>query len=298
MCEFKSVIVLRPQEGHRATILHQPGVDSHSELERIYNVRERSSASAQDQFFAKVEFTPDFSDIANVSKWNLHLDEEREPDWWKDAKAKVREDLESIARDMIVTADRELGVGDWLVCGKARVTLRLVGTDKARVWGREEAVIDASARDSATATLEAGDSATATLKAWGSATATLEAWDSATATLEAWDSATATLKAWGSATATLEAWDSATATLKAWDSATATLEAWGSATATLEAGGSATATAVGITDDALMCWRYYDAPASRYRLSVAYVGEGGIEKGKPYRCELGVWTEVKAPAAA
>ncbi len=133
-------------------------------------------------------------------------------------------------------------------------------------------------------TATAGDFGTATAGALGTATAgyrgTATAGDSGTAT--AGDFGTATAGALGTATAG----DSGTAT--AGYRGTATAGDFGTATAgdsgTATAGDSGTATAGGRGSIVI---EWYDAEADRYRRTVGYVGEDGIEANVPYRCNTG-----------
>lgn len=74
---------------------------------------------------------------------------------------------------------------------------------------------------------------------------------------------------------------------------TATVGDFGTATA----GDRGTATAgyegkVRAGDGGRLVLEYYVANGHRYRLAVAYVGEGGIKPNTPYRCEGGVFIEV------
>jgi len=146
----------------------------------------------------------------------------------------------------------------------------------------------ATAEDRGTAT--AGDRGTATAGYSGTATAgyrgTATAGDRGTATAGAFGTATA--GAFGTATAgdrgTATAVDSGTAT--AGDSGTATAGDSGTATAgdrgTATAGDRGTATD-GCSGTIVIEW--YDRKADRYRRTVGYVGEQGIEANAAYRCD-------------
>jgi len=206
MCNFKSAFVLKPSiEGARPEILHCPGVDSHEEIARRLNIRDRRSASAGDLLAARIEFTPDWNaDITKPEAWTLRVDEERKPAWWTEqVDDQVKAAMWGIVTGMLITTGTHKKVGgDWLVLG-GETSLTL--TDGvARLHNK------------------------ATVTAWGSSTVT--AWGSSTVT--AWDSSTVT--AWGSSTvtardsSTVTAWGSSTVTAR--DSSTVT--AWGSSTVT------------------------------------------------------------------
>ena len=147
MCRYRSFLVIRPStEGARPDILWHPGVDSHSDLIEKFKIRERASASAQDQFFARIELTPasfTLSGILAIDKWTLELDEEREPVWWPE----VRDYVDAYVRAEVHRSFTPEHRGE-VVCSTGAVELK--GTERAFLFG----------------------SACATL--WGSSTATLE----------------------------------------------------------------------------------------------------------------------------
>jgi hypothetical protein len=121
MCNFLSVIVLK---GSPCTILHKPGEDSHEALIKHFNVRERSSATATDQPFARVEFTPDWSkDVPKPEAWTFVIDEHRRPDWFdEDVEARVRRDLWTIVEAMLIGSGKhEREGGDHITTGAAEL---------------------------------------------------------------------------------------------------------------------------------------------------------------------------------
>ena len=120
----------------------------------------------------------------------------------------------------------------------------------------------------------AGDRGTATAGAYGTATA------GSCGTAIAGSGGVATAGSYGIATAG----DLGTATVSHGGTATAGNE--GAATAgdfgTATAGDGGTATA-GYRGE--ICIRWMDRSAARYRTTIGYVGEGGIEPNTPYRCD-------------
>ncbi len=167
-------------------------------------------------------------------------------------------------------------------CAYARVTAGYMGTATAGYRGTATAgyMGTATAGDGGTAT--AGDEGTATAGDDGTATAGHDG------TATAGYMGTATAGNGGTATAgnggTATAGDRGTST--AGDRGTATAGYRGTATAgyrgNATAGDEGTATA---GNGGTVCVRWYDGTASRYRLAVGYVGEGGIEANVPYRVE-------------
>jgi hypothetical protein len=170
------------------------------------------------------------------------------------------------------------------------------GTATAGNWGTATAGNGGTATAGDRGTATAGDGGTATAGDWGTATAGDEGTatagyeGTATAGYEGTATAgyrgtatagyrgTATAGDWGTATAgdrgTATAGDWGTAT--AGDGGTATAGDWGTATA----GDEGTATA---GDGGTLIIRWWDG--QRYRLSVGYVGENGIEANKAYRLD-------------
>ena len=153
MCEFLSAIVLK---GEPCRILHKPGVDSHSVLMTHFGVRERGSASAEDQLFARVEFVPDwYKDVSKPEAWTFKLDEVRRPVWFDaDVEASVRRELWSIVQGMLHTGgDAEYVDGDHIILA-GEVTLH-----GGRAWALGSSTVTAYG----SSTVMAYDSSTVTI---------------------------------------------------------------------------------------------------------------------------------------
>ena len=76
MCKAFSCIVLKSGE-----VKWKMGVDSHSDLEREFGLRD-STADVSEMQFAKVEIAPANGNYLHPDKWVFNLDEARAPEWW------------------------------------------------------------------------------------------------------------------------------------------------------------------------------------------------------------------------
>jgi hypothetical protein len=100
MCNFLSAIVVQSGE-----ILWDPTTDSHEDLMTKFNIRD---GLCQQGKFVRIEFThpEDHTQIADLSKWNLKVDEESTPDWFNHEE--VRYKLSAIVKEMLVSGEKEL----------------------------------------------------------------------------------------------------------------------------------------------------------------------------------------------
>src|ERR1017187_9074362 len=114
MCNLKSAIVVRDErekEGFRLCM--SPWTESHSEIETIFNLRDRG------ENLAKVEFSPKDLDKAHlIDNYKFTIDEERAPSWFtKDMQALVIERMTNYIKTIIVTGDVQLLIGGQFVVG-------------------------------------------------------------------------------------------------------------------------------------------------------------------------------------
>jgi hypothetical protein len=111
MCLFKSAIVLRePRNKGGFALIHSYCTDHHSQLIRANNLRDDGKLR-----FARIEFRPG-ENWSDVGGYKLHIDEERTPEWFDEKmKAAVTEKMASIVRAMIVTDQKLLLGGAWIV---------------------------------------------------------------------------------------------------------------------------------------------------------------------------------------
>jgi len=101
-------------------LLMSPWTESHSELCRIFKVRDGARLS-----FARVEFTP--ADMAFAYKpetYKLRIDEDRTPDWFDDEmKEKVADKMRQYIKSIIVDGDVDLLVGgQFIIAPNAKVS--------------------------------------------------------------------------------------------------------------------------------------------------------------------------------
>ena len=114
MCKFISAIVMKSGD----LICDPEHTDNHEDLMIFANIRDNYLQLGR---FARIEFTPpDDKDIADVSAWNLHVDEDETPVWFDSVV--VRSKMEALARRMIISDERKLLLGGcWILVGEANV---------------------------------------------------------------------------------------------------------------------------------------------------------------------------------
>jgi hypothetical protein len=112
MCNFLSAIITP-----KGDVLWHPMVDSHSELVRLFDLKDTKVGK-----FAKVELTPG-DNWLDVSKWNWRIDENTRPAWLDDVESQAEKKLRAIAKSMLIVDEtRDLIVdGCYILGGKAVV---------------------------------------------------------------------------------------------------------------------------------------------------------------------------------
>jgi hypothetical protein len=118
MCNFLSAIITP-----KGDILWHPMVDSHSQLVRLFKLKDDKPGR-----FVKVELTPG-EHLLDVSKWTWTVDKFERPMWLDDVEKSAEKNLRSIAKGMlIVNEHRDLIVdGCWIVAGNSTVNEILAG---------------------------------------------------------------------------------------------------------------------------------------------------------------------------
>ena len=113
MCQFLSAVVLKSGK-----ILMDPEhTDSHSDLLRANNLKDNEQSLLREKF-ARIEFVPpeDVSQVINLSKWRLILDEQRTVSWWDAKKDEVREKLEvEVGKHILSSGEHDLLLGGWYI---------------------------------------------------------------------------------------------------------------------------------------------------------------------------------------
>jgi hypothetical protein len=120
MCQFKSAIIVNTSaEPIGFDLLHNPWTDSHEDLVRLFKLNDKPTPSGEPRF-ARVEYRPNYTrELADISKFNLILDEQRAPSWWTPEKAKkVEAKMRAIVEAMIVSGDADLLCGDAFILAK------------------------------------------------------------------------------------------------------------------------------------------------------------------------------------
>ena len=116
MCNFKSAWYLESGE-----LVHAHETDGHEYLALARGIK--SGFVGMDRA-VRVELLPPSNqdDIADISKWNLHLDELTAPDWWEDKKDDCLRQISAVVKSSIVTDERACLIGgSWVITKEARV---------------------------------------------------------------------------------------------------------------------------------------------------------------------------------
>jgi len=137
MCEFMSAIWTK-----QGDLLCDPSlIDSHEDLIALHGLRDEGHLGAGGRDWIRVEFTPpdDGSKIADVSLWNLNIDEETMPCWVD--RDVIRERCAARVQRMIVNEDKPILVGGPFIIVRGKIdkvvgriiavlpNANLVGTD-------------------------------------------------------------------------------------------------------------------------------------------------------------------------
>ena len=110
MCNFLSAIVLK-----NGDILCAPEyTDSHEDLIQHFNLQDNEMSKYLERF-CRIEFVPPkgMVGISNLSNWVLNVDEQETPSWFD--KEKVRNSMESLVRDHIISDNRKFLLGGWWI---------------------------------------------------------------------------------------------------------------------------------------------------------------------------------------
>ena len=103
MCKFYSAIVMK-----NGDILHDVHLTSHEDIIDLYKLKDDSMRDN----FVRVEYTPEnSSDLPDITKYQLNVDESSTPDWFEKHREYVESRLRDIVSKRIITADQKLLTG-------------------------------------------------------------------------------------------------------------------------------------------------------------------------------------------
>lgn len=119
MCEFASFVVLRES----ARVLWKPGIDSHSEILKQFNLDDNKYERWFDKNVCFVEIVPSYDRKDPIKYWDFHFDypDREKPDWWtseheNNCWSALRERLKAEKKEYCVV--NEYGDNYWYVEGK------------------------------------------------------------------------------------------------------------------------------------------------------------------------------------
>ena len=104
MCKFYSAIVMR-----NGDLLHNENLTSHEDIISLFNIND---SQVNCNKFVRVEYTPDNNtDLPDISKYKLNVDESVTPDWFEKHKDYTIERLKSIVEKRIITINQKILTG-------------------------------------------------------------------------------------------------------------------------------------------------------------------------------------------
>ncbi len=104
MCKFYSAIVMK-----NGDLLHNENLMSHEDIIRLFNIND---SQTNDDKFVRVEFTPeDQSDLPDIEKYVLRVDEDSTPIWFEKHREYVTERLKEFVSKRIITSDQKILTG-------------------------------------------------------------------------------------------------------------------------------------------------------------------------------------------
>jgi hypothetical protein len=114
MCKFYSAIVMR-----NGDVLHNENLTSHEDIKELFNLNDNGMHTDR---FVKVEFCPDDnSDLANIERYRLNVDENSTPEWFEQHRQFVTEKLTDIVRRRIISGEVKILVGGLYVVKDAQI---------------------------------------------------------------------------------------------------------------------------------------------------------------------------------
>lgn len=114
MCKFYSAIVMR-----NGDLLHNENLMSHEDIIDLFNIND---SQVNCNKFVRVEFTPSSeSDLPDLSKYKLNVDDDLIPDWFENHREYTTERLIAIVKNRIITGKLKLLTGGLYVVKDAEI---------------------------------------------------------------------------------------------------------------------------------------------------------------------------------
>ena len=114
MCKFYSAIVMK-----NGDLLHNENLMSHEDIIDLFNINDSQTNCNK---FVRVEFSPDNdSDLPDISKYKLNVDESTTPNWFGKHREYVTERLTDIVKNRIISGSRKLLIGGLYVVKDAEI---------------------------------------------------------------------------------------------------------------------------------------------------------------------------------
>ena len=102
MCKFYSAIVLK-----NGDLLHDVHLTSHEDIIDLYGLNDNTTEN-----FVRVEFAPDeSSDLPNIEKYKLNVDERVVPEWFEKHREYITERLKDIVSKRIIATNQKILTG-------------------------------------------------------------------------------------------------------------------------------------------------------------------------------------------
>jgi hypothetical protein len=90
-------------------VLHNPNLMSHEDIINFYDIND---SQVNCDKFVRVEYRPqDDSNLPDIDKYGLVVDEDNAPDWFGEYKEKVEAKLKNIVKRRIINSDRKVLTG-------------------------------------------------------------------------------------------------------------------------------------------------------------------------------------------
>jgi hypothetical protein len=100
-------------------VLHNENLTSHEDIKELFNLNDNGMHTDR---FVKVEFCPDDnSDLANIERYRLNVDENSTPEWFEQHRQFVTEKLTDIVRRRIISGEVKILVGGLYVVKDAQI---------------------------------------------------------------------------------------------------------------------------------------------------------------------------------